>query len=106
MPSSDYTHDQRAALSFAALEAGDPGRWREIDPGRLSFTELAYSPLYQTYGSIDYGLHKLGILPGDPAALGFAATDPGDAELLEKAWKRLLVPADGIPRHAAWKVRP
>jgi hypothetical protein len=82
----EYTPEQRAAFSFAAIERGDRGAWRKIDRRRLSFTETEWSPLNQLYGSLAEGLRRLLIIPGDTAALGFAALNPADARRLRNQW--------------------
>ena len=98
---AEYTPRQRAALSWAALvRASAP--WRDIIPGRLSFTEPGWDPLTQLYGSHAAGLGKLRIHPGEAAGLGFFAYTNADgtvneqdgAELLE-GWLPLLV----VPGH-------
>jgi hypothetical protein len=90
----EYTPEQRAAFSFTALEKGDWDAWRKIDARRLSFTEPEWAPLQQIYGSLAEGLRSLLIIPGDTAALGFAALDPADAERLRKQWKIFLTQED------------
>ena len=91
---TEFTPEQRAALSFAALvQANAP--WRDILVHRLSFTEPGWGPLEQLYGSVASGLAKLYIAPGCAAGLGFAALDAHDAELLLAEWVRLLKPAAG-----------
>ena len=85
-----YTPEQRAALSWAALDRAGAD-WRHgINAARLSFTEPDWTPLGQLYGSVAEGLAKLYIAPGDPAGLGFAALDAADAERLRRQWKILL----------------
>ena len=88
----EYTASQRAALSFAALEQGDPGAWRQISTRLLSFTTASGDPLSQLYGTITAGFTRLHIRPGATAGLGFGACGPGDAEQLRMAWMLLLTP--------------
>lgn len=94
-----YTAEQRAALSFAALDRADAD-WRHgIDRRRLSFTDPGWDPLTQLFGSVAAGMAKLHLAPGSAAALGFAAlTRPDgsvnteDARRLRNQW-RIFLPA-------------
>ena len=95
-----YTPEQRAALSWAALESGAPGAWRKIIRERLSFTDPEWRPLEQIYGSLAGGFRALLIIPGSTAALGFAAhagpdgtPDADDARRLRSQWLLLLADA-------------
>jgi hypothetical protein len=89
----EFTAVQRAALSWARLERSEPGRWREINQGKLSFTVPFQDPLTQLYGSVAAGFAQLHLAPGSAAGLGFAATDATDAIRLQAAWMDLLAAA-------------
>lgn len=93
MSAAEFTPEQRAALSWAALVRAD-APWRDIVVHRLSFSEPGCDPLSQLYGSIAAGFAQLHVAPGCAAGLGFAALDEEDAGELLEEWLRLLA----VPR--------
>ncbi len=92
-----YTPEQDAAFSWVALEKGDSGAWRRINPERLSFTEPGCGPGELLYGSLTETFRRLLIFPGSNAGSGFAAhvnpdgtVDAEDARRKLAQWLILL----------------
>jgi hypothetical protein len=83
-----FTPEQYVAFSWVAMEKGDPGAWRNIDPERLSFTEPGWGPAEQAYGTLDRAFRILHIIPGSDAGLGFAARTNPDGTVNEEDARR------------------